>query len=322
MIRRRTLLAQGIAALAAPAFATEAPYPSRAIKWIVPYLAGTGPDMTARLVAEAVRPLLGQPIVIDNRPGAAGNLGARVAASAAPDGYTWIYSSAPMAANMHMYKQPGYDALKDFRHVMGLSRSDILVVVNPASGIRTLQELLDKARAQPGMLSYASGGVGTPSHLGVELMLSEANVSALHVPYKGASELVNAVLGNQVAFGMPIFGVAYPQVQAGKLRALAVAGPRRNPLLPQVPTLVELGMKDLVLVSWGGISVPRATPDAVVARVEAAFAQAMKDPKLIASLQEQGAVVDVQNSATYTAGFRREMALTETMMQRARLEPM
>ncbi|MDQ7957788.1 MAG: tripartite tricarboxylate transporter substrate binding protein [Rhodocyclaceae bacterium] len=325
-LTRRTLLAQALAAAVAPAVAASPAradtYPNRPVKWVVPFLAGTGPDITARVVAEAVGPLLGQPVVIENKGGAAGNLGARIVANAPADGYTWIYSSAPMAANMRMYKEPGFDAMKDFRHVMRLSSSDIVVVVNAASDIRTLDDLLARARAQPGVLNYSSGGVGTPSHLGVELMLSEGKARATHVPYKGASELVNAVLGGQVTFGAPIFSVAYPQIKAGKLRALAVAGPRRNAVLPQVPTLAELGMKDLVLTSWGGISVPRGTPDPVVARIQAAFAEAMKQPRVIAGLTELGGQVDMQDGATYTRGFAQEMALTETMMKKAGLEAM
>ena len=326
LLNRRILMSRALAAALLPiaswpAVAAEE-FPVRPIKWIVPFLAGTSPDTTARIVAEAVSPLLGQPVVIENKAGAAGNIGARIVAKAPADGYTWIYSSAPMAANMHMYKEPGYDALKDFRHIMGLTSSDVVVIVNADSDIRSLDDLLAKARARTDELFYASGGVGTPSHLGVELMLSKAGVRATHVPYKGASELVNAVLGQQVTFGAPIFSVAYPQIQAGKLRALAIAGPRRNPMLPQVPTLVELGMEGLTLVSWGGLSVPANTPDAVVARIHAALAKVMKEPAVIAALQKAGNQVDVQESTKYTRGFTQEMALTETMMKRAGLQAM
>lgn len=323
---RRRLLGHALAAallplVAGPALAQE-PYPSRPIKWVLPYLAGTGPDITARILAEAVGPILGQPVVIENKAGAAGNIGARLVAKAPADGYTWIYSAAPMAANMRMYKNPGYDALKDFRHVMRLTTSDVVLVVAANSGIRSLADLVAQAKAQPGQLTYASGGVGTPSHLGVEMLLSAENIKALHAPYKGASEMVNAVLGDQVAFGMPIFSVAYPQIQAGKLLPLAVAGIRRNPTLPQVPTLAELGVRGVELASWGGVSVPAGTPDAVVERIRTAFEKAMAQPKVAAGLQERGGQVDLQDSAAFTRGFTQEMAFTEAMMKKAGLAPM
>ena len=325
---RRGLLQQGaLAALAlmmtTPGLAlAQDPYPSRPIKWVVPYLAGTGPDTTTRILAEAVGPILGQPVVIENKAGAGGNIGARIAAKSPADGYTWVYSAAPMAANMHMYKNPGYDALKDFRHVMRLTSSDIVVVVKATSDIRTLDDLLARAKAKPDALSYSSGGVGTPSHLGVEMLLDAAGAKVMHVPYKGASELVNAVMGDQVAFGAPIFSVAYPMIQSGKLRALAVAGPKRNATLPDVPTLAELGIKGVELTSWGGISVPAGTPDAVVDRIRAAFRQAMAQPKVVAALQQQGGQVDMQDSAAYLQGFKQEMALTQAMMKKVGLEAM
>jgi tripartite-type tricarboxylate transporter receptor subunit TctC len=296
--------------------------PTRPVKWIVPYLAGTGPDNGARILAEAVGPLLGQPVIIENRGGAAGNIGARQVARAAPDGYTWIYSAAPMAANMRMQQNPGYDAVKDFRHIMRLTNSDVLLVVNPASGIQTLQELVARAKANPGKLDYASGGVGTPSHLGVELFLHAAGAQATHVPYKGASELVNAVLGNQVSFGMPIFSVAFPHVQGGKLRALGVAGSKRNASLPQVQTLAELGLRGVELTSWGGVSVPAGTPDAIAARLYEVFSQALKQPAVITALTELGSEVSPSTPEAYVQAFASEIELTERMMKTAKLQPL
>lgn len=323
--RRRAFVGAGIAATLAPlartAYAAD-PYPSRPVKWLLPYLAGTAPDNTARILAEAVGPLLGQPVVIENKAGAAGNIGARLAAKSPADGYTWVYSAAPMAANMRMYKQPGYDALKDFRHIMRLTSADIVLIVHADSGITSLDELAARLRERPGQLEYASGGVGTPSHLGMELLLSALHARALHVPYKGASELVNAVLGKQVVFGTPILSVPLQQIKAGQLRALAVAGARRNAMLPDVPTLAELGVRDVELVSWGGVSVPAGTPDAVVERIRAAFMAAMQQPRVVEALQAQGGNVDLRDAEAYVRGFTQEMAVTEAMMKRTGLAPM
>jgi len=329
-LQRRKFLGSGLAAALIPAPAlllpgmarAAEPWPSRPVKWVVPFLAGTAPDTTARIVHEAVGRELGQPVVIENRGGVGGNLGARQVAKAAPDGYTWIYSSAPMAASMHMYKAPGYDALKDFQHVMGLTSSDIVLIVNAASDIRTLDDLLAKARSAPGKLDYASGGVGTPSHLGVELLLSAVDAQVTHVPYKGASEIVNAVMGRQVTFGAPIFSVAYSNIRAGKLRALAIAGAQRNPKLPQVPTLAELGVRGVELTSWGGVSVPAGTPDPIVARMRAAFEKALRQPAVVAALEEQGGMVTPLDADAYKRNFTKEMQLTEAMMKKAQIEPM
>ncbi|WP_027017182.1 Bug family tripartite tricarboxylate transporter substrate binding protein [Comamonas composti] len=330
-LSRRRLLNQALAhtlggALLPLAASTRAqghgqPYPSRPIKWLVPYLAATAPDIAARILAEAVGPLLGQPMIIENRAGAAGNIGTRVAAKAAPDGYTLLYTGTPLAANMHIYKSPGYDALKDFRHIMQLSSSDVGLVVHADSGIHTLDDLLRRLRAAPGEVDYASGGIGTPSHLGMELFLSMSKARAMHVPYKGASELVNAVLSRQVSFGMPIFSVAHPMVMAGKLRLLAVASARRNPMAPETPTLAELGIAGAELTSWGGLSVPAGTPDAVVDTIYKAFAQALQQPKVIAALQENGGLVDVRDAAFFTQSIRQEMQLTEAMMKKVGLQP-
>ena len=319
-INRRKLLGSAMACALLPlnSFGAEG-WPERPIKWIVPFLAGTSPDSTARVLAEGVSSILGQPVVIDNRAGAAGNIGARIAAKAPADGYTWVYSSAPMAANMRMYKVPGYDAMKDFRHIMRTTSADVALIVNAASGINSLDDLLARAKAAPGKLDYSSGGVGTPSHMGVELMLSSARASATHVPYKGASELVNAVIGNQVTFGMPILSVAYPQIVSGNLKALAIAGSTRNPQLPKVPTFAELGLPGVELTSWGGISVPAGTSDAIAARIQSAFEQALKQPSVRTGLLNAGGQITPLPPEAYTRGFLEEMALTETMMKRAGL---
>ena len=324
-LTRRTLCcaiaASPIVALAGKARAADA-WPTRPIKWVVPYIVGSSPDTSARILAEAVAPLLGQPIIVENRGGAAGNIGARLVANAAPDGYTWVYSAGPMAASMVMYKAPGYDALKDFRHVMQLTHSDVLLIVNPSSGIKSLEELVARARANPGKLYYASGGVGTPSHLGVELFMKSAGIQATHVPYKGASELVHAVMSNQVTFGMPIFSVAYPQVQAGKLTALAVAGKERNAALPEVQTLAEQGMDDVELSSWGGLSLPAGTPDSIANRIHAVFAKALNDPSVTSALTALGSKGNPSTSEEYVQTFKREISFTREMMDMAGLEPM
>lgn len=316
---RRQWLRMAVASLGAAGLPVMAQaWPSRPIKWVVPYMAGTGPDNAARIVAEALGQQLGQPVIIENRPGAGGNIGARQVARSAADGYTLMYSGSPMAAAMRMYKNPGFEVFKDFNHVMGMSRSDILLVVHPSSGIRSVADLLAASKSRD--IDYASGGVGTPSHLGVELLLSALKTKATHVPYKGASDLVNAVLGQQVVFGAPIFSVAYPHVQAGKLIPLAVAGEQRNDKLPQVPTLDEAGVKNVHLSSWGGVSVPKDTPEDIVTKLRNAMEAVLSQPKVRQTLEMDGGKVQVLDSATYTQAFEQELKFTETMMKRVGLQ--
>ena len=315
--RRHLLLAAASLALAGSGWAQD--YPSRPIKWIVPYLAGTAPDITVRITAEAMSEVLKQPVVVENRAGAAGNLGAQIAARAPADGYTWVYSATPMATNMRMYRKPGFDVMKDFVHVGGITRSDVVLVVPGDSDIDNAKALVDRMRRHPGKLSYASGGVGTPAHMGAELILKSAGAQALHVPYKGASESANAVLGKQVDFALTISAVSLPHINAGKLKALAVTAPTRNPRLPDVPTLAEAGIAGVTLVSFGGLSLPAGTPQPIVQRVSEALQKALADPAVRARLEANGAEVVASKSDEYARNLASEISLTEKMMQVANI---
>ena len=313
----RALLA--IAVLAAASAQAEE-FPARPIKWIVPYLAGTAPDITVRVVADAMSGILKQAVVVENKGGVAGNLGAQLAAKSAPDGYTWVYSANPMATSMYMYKKPGFDVLKDFTHVGRVAYSDSLLVVNADSGIGSLKDLIERGRKDPGKLAYASGGIGSPAHMGTEMFLNYTGVQALHVPYKGASESSNAVLGKLVDFAVTIFSVSQPYVQGGKLTALAVTGPYRNSRLPNVPTLIESGVP-VTLVSYGGLSVPAGTPPKIVKQVADALNKALAMPEVRKKLESQGGTVAPSTPEEFAENFRAEVARTERMMKAAKLEP-
>ena len=315
--RRRTLLAL---CLAAPfASLAQEPWPLRPIKWIVPYLAGTSPDQTVRVVAEAMSEILRQPVVVDNKPGVAGNIGAQAAARSAPDGYTWVYSGSPMASAMRMYRKPGFDAMKDFVHIGRIGLSDLTVVTAADGGMKSLRELLDYGRKNPDKLSFGSGGIGSPAHLGAELMLSVAGVEALHVPYKGASESTNAVIGKQVAFTLAITSVVLPHIQSGRLLPLAVTSPQRHPRMPQVPTLAEAGV-NVAVVSTGGLSVPAGTPPAIVQRIGETLNKVLNDPAVKGKLDAMGGTIAPSTPAEYTAALQAEIGVAERMMRAARLE--
>ena len=279
------------AALGLSAGAQAQDYPNRPIKWIVPYLAGTAPDTTVRIVADAMDDILKQPVVIENKGGAAGNLGAQVAAKAQPDGYTWVYSAAPMSTSMRMYRKPGFDVMKDFVHVGRIAQSDVLLVVNAESGVTSVRELVERGRKNPGKLAFASGGVGSPAHMGAELMLNASGMEALHVPYQGASESANAVMG-----------------------------PKRNPRLPNVPTAAEAGLPGINLVSFGGLSVPAGTPAPIVKRISDALNKALADPQVRARLEANGSIVAPSTAQEYMDNLQAEIANTEAMMKAAKIE--
>ena len=319
-IRHRLTAACLALAAACSASAQVQDYPNRPIRWIVPYLAGTAPDNTVRIVADAMGTLLKQSVVVDNKPGAAGNLGAQLAARAPADGYTWVYSATPMASSMRMYKKPGFDVIKDFTHVGRIAISDLTVVTHPDSGMKSIKDLMERARKEPGKLSYASGGVGSPAHMGAELILSMANVQALHVPYKGASESTNAVMGKQVDFALAISSVAMPHIAGKRLVPLAVTGPQRNARQPDTPTLAESGWTGLHITSFGGLSVPTGTPAPVVKRLSDALAQVLAQPEVRQKLEAQGGTVAPSSPEELRDALQAEMGLTERMMKSAKLE--
>ena len=320
MTPKRTILTL-LAALALSGASVQAQdYPNRPIRWVVPYLAGTAPDNTVRIVAEAMGTVLKQAVVVDNKAGAAGNLGAQLAARAAPDGYTWVYSASPMAASMRMYKKPGFDAMKDFTHVGRIAVSDLTVVVHPEAGIKSLKDLLERASKNPGKLSFASGGVGSPAHLGAELMLNAVGAEALHVPFKGASESATAVIGRQVDFALAISSVALPHIQAGRLVPLAVTGAQRNPRQAQVPTLIEAGLPGVQISSFGGLSVPAGTSAPLVKRLSEALSKVLAMPEVRSRLEAQGGMVAPSSPEEYRDALQAEIGLTERMMKSAKLE--
>ena len=322
IIDRRGALGAAAALLCAgPAWAQGDSWPTRTIRLIVPYLAGTAPDTSARTLADAMGPILRQTIVVENKPGAAGNLGAQIAARSAPDGHTWVYAASPMAAAMRMHRRPGFDVLKDFTMVGRVSISDLLVIAPADSGLRSIADLAERARKTPQGLMYASGGIGSPAHMGAELMLQTAGIAATHVPFKGASESVNAVIGKQVDFALAITSVALTQIRAGKVVPLAITAPQRNPVLPQVPTLVEQGLAGAVVVSFGGLAVPAGTPPAIVTRINEALRQALARPEVRTALESQGSTPAASTAAEYAEIMRAEITQTERMMKAARLDP-
>ncbi len=289
----RLLLAACVVALP-PAQAAEsaAPaYPDRPLRLVVPFPPGGGADSLARLMMPKVAQALGQGIVIENKAGAGGNIGAQAAARAAPDGYTLFYgTNGTHAINAQLYSQPGFDPVKDFTPVSRLTEIAATLIVNPQLPVSSTAELIAYARAHPNRLNFASAGNGTTSHLAGELFRTRAGIDIVHVPYRGGAPAMTDLVGGQVQMMIEVMPNAWPMVQAGRVRGLAVSTQKRFPGAPEVPTIAESGLPGFEASAWDGIFVPAGTPQAVVERLNAAIHQALADPDLIAALRARGAV--------------------------------
>ncbi len=285
---RRFLLA-AVAAITLCGAAQAQGYPSRSIRMIVPYAAGGAADITARVVAKEMALTLGVPVVVDNRGGANGNIGTDLVAKANPDGYTVLFAaSGPIVVNHAMYAKLPYDPLKDLLPVSQATSFQYALVVNATSPLQSLDELVQKAKANPGMLSYGSSGVGGGAHLAGALLERVSNAPMTHVPYRGNAPALADLLGGQLGFTFDTVVTAVPHIAAGNLRAFAVTGPRRSPLLPNVPTMEELGHRGFVVTQFQGLFVPARTDAAIVERLHRAAVAAVKTPDTVKRLQTDG----------------------------------
>lgn len=279
-MRRRTLTAlAGILAIAMtlPAAAQPDAYPTRPIKWIVPFPPGGAMDNIARTLGEQMGRKFGQPLVIENRAGAGGNIGAEAVAKAAPDGYTLMIVANGMAVNKFLYGKLNFDPVKSFAPVSLIAVVPNVLVTNAArSKATTVKEVIAQAAAAPGKVTYASAGNGTSIHLAGELFASMAQVDMLHVPYKGSGPAVTDLIGGQVDYMFDSVTSAMPHIQSGKLRAIAVTTTRRSAALPAVPTIAEAGLPGYELSPWFAVYMPAGTPAAIVAKVNGALLDAMK----------------------------------------------
>jgi len=283
-------LATVLGLVAAPALAAGA-YPERPLRLVVPFPPGGGADNLARLIMPKVSQALGQPIVIENRAGAGGNLGAEVVSRANPDGYTLLYgTNGTHAINASLYRHLGFDPVKDFVPVSRMTEIAAMLIVQPQLPVASTAELIAYARAHPGKLNFASAGNGTTSHLAGELFRTQAGIDIVHVPYRGGALAMTDLIGGQVQMMIDVMPNAYPQAREGRVRGLAVTTLARFPGAPELPTIAESGLPGFEASAWDGIFVPTGTPAAVVERLNAAIRQALEDPELVAALRSRGAV--------------------------------
>jgi len=260
-------------------------WPTRPIHLIVPFPPGSSPDLMARLLSDKLSPALGQPVIVENRPGAGGNIGTGLVAKAAPDGYTLGLSiQGPLAVNPSLYRKMDYDPFRDLAPVTAVAVSPNVLVVDARLGVNSVREFVALAKAQPGKLNYGSVGNGSASHLTMELFKDAAGIDLVHVPYPGAPQVTTAMLNGQVAAAFVVPAIAMPLAQSGRLKALAVTSGARSLLLPELPTLAETGYPAVVAIAWNAIVAPAKTPPAVVERLNRELVAILRSDELRSKL--------------------------------------
>jgi len=308
-------------ALILPAAAAAQEFPSRPIRFIVPYPPAGGTDIVARILAEPLGAALGQPIIVDNRGGAAGNVGTDIAAKSPADGYTVLFTLSSHTINPKLYDKLPFDVEKDFAPVSLAAMIPQILVVNPGVPANNVKELIALAKAQPGKLNYASVGTGSPGHIAGELFKLRAGVDIVHVPYKGGGPAVTDTIGGQVQLLFVSMPAAWQFVKAGRLKAIAVTSAKRSATAPDVPTFVESGVPDFVVDSWYGALVPAKVPPAVVARLNAAFVKVLEMPQVKEKLMAQGAEAAPSTPAEFDRVIRDELAKWEYVIRAANIKP-
>jgi tripartite-type tricarboxylate transporter receptor subunit TctC len=270
----------------APAAASN--YPAKPVRLVVPFPAGASSDVVGRMIAQKLGEFLGQQVIVDNRPGAGGNLGIGQAAKSAPDGYTMVIATASIAVSDALYENPGYESVKDLAPVARLASIPNVLLVHPSVPAKTLKQFVELARAHPGKLNFGSGGTGTTNHLANELLKHLEKIDIVHVPYKGVTQAMIAMSSGEVDEVVMPVTTATPQIKAGRVRALAVLTEQRIPTLPDVPTGIEAGVKDFVMPLWYGMFMPVATPPAIVERLSKDLIRVLQAPDIKEKLNALG----------------------------------
>jgi tripartite-type tricarboxylate transporter receptor subunit TctC len=319
---KNTLICLALAASAAisasPARADD--YPSRPIRLIIPFPPGGSNDVVGRIVANQLGQKLGQSVFVDNRAGAGGVVGTDVAAKAAPDGYTLLIISIAHAVDPFIYKEP-YDPIKDFAPVAILATGTNVLTVNPNVPVQSVKELVELAKSKPGFLNYASAGIGSFQNLSGELFKLLAGVDIVHVPYKGGGPSMLAVMAGEAQVMFSSIVQTVPNIQGGRLRALATGGAQRSPILPDLPTIAEAGVRDYVASDWWGILVPAGTPKPIIDKLYAAIEEVLRSEDTKKNLDQQGATPLYKSTAEFGAYIKEEMTKWGPVVQKAGMKP-
>lgn len=285
----------------------ETAFPSKPVTLIVPFTPAGSSDLLARLISERAGRALGQPIIIENRPGAGGNVGTESAARAPADGYTLVQCTiGTCAINPAIYEKIPYDLERDFRAVVLFGSIANLLTVNPAVPAKTVAELVALAKSKPGKLSYGSSGYGSSPHLSGELFKQAAGIDILHVPYRGSAPAITDLRGGQIDMFFDNTPSILPQVRAGAVRALAITGANRSALVPEVPTMEESGFPGFVIAPWFGVMAPKKTPDKIIERINQAYQEALLDTEVVRRLAEMGMTISGGTPASFQDHIRAE----------------
>lgn len=323
-MKRRTLLtAAAGSAIAAPWVArAQDKYPSKLITWICPYAAGGGADTRSRQVAKLMQGILGQTIIVDNKAGGGGNIGTAIIAKAPPDGYTiGMGNFAPLAVNHALFKKLNFDPLADIVPIMQIERGPLVLMVRNESPYKTVKDVVAAAKAQPGKLSYASGGIGGTHHLSGALFEHTAGIDMIHAPYKSGGAGATDLMGGQVDMMFEQMYAAMPSIKAGRLRGLAVTSKTRSPLAPDIPTMGEAGFPAVEVLNWQGIVGPKGLPADIIKALNAAGNKALQDPELRAKMAEQGNEVVGGTPEQFAALIKAEMPRWGKVVRDAKIEP-
>jgi len=308
---RRALIrlagAAGLYALGAPVGRAQA-YPARPIRMVLAFPPGGPTDIVARVLAQKLTELLGQPVVVENRPGAGGNLAAELVAKAAPDGYTLFYNTSAITIGPALYGKVNYDTLKDFAPISSTATNAMVLMVNPSLPVKTVKEFVDYAKANPGRLNYGSSGSGTITHLATAALASQLGLEMTHVPYKGSAPALVDLAAGVIQLMTDTINSAGPYIRDGRMRALAVTMPRRLAVLPDVPTLSETVLPGMEMSAWQGLLAPAGTPQPIVQRLHAEVQRALQSPEVRAKLIAAGTEILGSTPEEYAAYIRSELA--------------
>jgi tripartite-type tricarboxylate transporter receptor subunit TctC len=307
------------AALAGPAAAADK-YPIRPVRLIAPFAPGGGTDISARILAEGLTRALGETVVVDNRPGAGSVLGTEIAAKASPDGQTLLLGNISMAFNAALYRKLPYDTLRDFIPISLVTDQPNILVAHLSLPAKTFRDFVELARSQPGKLTYGSAGIGSGTHLAMELLLMSNRIVLVHVPYKGTGPALTALLGNEISVFFSTFASALPHVKAERLRAFAVTSLKRARTLPEVPTVAEAGVPGYEYSTWYGLLAPAGVDRAIVDRLEKATAVVLKTPEIQQRCVSQGLDPIPSTSAYFTAYLKSETGKWSKVVRAARIE--
>ena len=297
-------------------------YPNKPINFVVPYGAGGGADSRSRQIAQKMSVILKQPIVVDNKPGAGGNIGTEFISRAAPDGYTiGMGNFAPMAVNKTLFGNLRYDPEADITPIVLVEKGPLVLVVNPSSSYKTIQDIVAAAKAKPGELTFSSGGIGGSHQLSAELFEQNAGIDMIHVPYKSGSAGLTDLMAGNVTMMFDQMYSAMPSIKADKLRPIAITSKKRSPLLPNVPSFAENGYPKVEVLNWQGLIAPKGTPKAIIDKLNAAANEALKDPQLRELMLSQGNEIGGGSPADFAALIKSESIKWSAVVKTANIKP-